>query len=48
MKRLFTFLLALAILLSLAACGDDPNAGMYNAVSCEVMGYEMDCAGDWL
>ena len=48
MKRIFAILLTLAMVLSLAACGDDPNAGKYNAVPCTVMGYEMDCAGDWL
>ena len=48
MKRLFALLLVIAMVLSLAACGDDPNAGIYNAVSCTVMGLDMDCEGDWL
>ena len=49
MKRLLTMLLIIAMLFSMAACGaDDPNAGVYNAVSCTALGFELDCEGDWL
>ena len=49
MKKIIAFLLTLAMLLSLAACGGkDPNAGTYNAVSCKALGISLDCEGDWL
>ena len=49
MKRLFTLLLAISMVFSLAACGRrNPNAGVYNAVSCHALGLELDCAGDYL
>lgn len=49
MKKIIALLLAMAMLLSLAACGGkDPNAGVYNAVSCEALGFSLDCEGDWL
>ena len=44
MKRLFAFLLALTMLLSLAACGggeEDPNAGKYIGVTAAVGGFSM-------
>ena len=45
MKRLFAFLLALSMLLSLAACGgcaeEDPNAGKYIGVSAAVGGFSL-------
>ncbi len=45
MKRLLAFLLALAMVLSLAACGgsaeDDPNAGKYIGISAAVSGFSM-------
>lgn len=50
MKKLFAILLTFAIVLSLAACGekDHPSAGIYNAVSCEALGVELGCEGEWL
>lgn len=49
MKKIIALLLAMAMLLSLAACGgNDPNAGTYNAVSCKALGISLDCEGDWL
>ena len=50
MKKILALLLTLAMLLSLAACGekDHPCAGIYNAVSCTALGFELDCTGDWL
>ena len=49
MKRLLALLLTVAMLMSLAACNaDDPNAGLYNAVSCTALGFSMDCNGDFL
>ena len=50
MKRLFALFMALTMVLSLAACGekDHPNAGIYNAVSCEALGVELGCEGEWL
>lgn len=49
MKKIMALLLAMAMLFSLAACsGKDPNAGVYNAVSCEALGFSLDCEGDWL
>ena len=50
MKKILAFLLTLAMVLSLAACGekDHPNAGVYNAVSCTALGLSLDCAGDWM
>ena len=49
MKRILAILLSLAMLLSLAACGgNNPNAGVYHAVSCTALGFEMDCEGDYL
>ncbi|MBR5125524.1 MAG: hypothetical protein IKU68_02190 [Oscillospiraceae bacterium] len=49
MKKILALLLCFAMLLSLAACGaEDPNAGIYNAVSCTALGMELDCEGDWL
>ena len=45
MKKIIALLLALAMVLSLAACGggaeEDPNAGMYHGVSATVMGFTM-------
>lgn len=50
MKRIVAFLLAFAMLFSLAACGekDHPCAGTYNAVSCEALGISLGCDGEWL
>ena len=48
MKKLIAAVLTLIMLLSFTACGGDPNAGVYNAVSCEALGFSMDCDGDWL
>ena len=49
MKRFLAALLTLAMVLSLAACGgDDPHAGIYEAVSCSALGYSLDCEGDLL
>ena len=49
MKKLISILLTLAMLLSLTACGaEDPNAGIYNAVSCTALGLDLDCERDWL
>ena len=49
MKKLLAIFLTLTMLLSLAACGgNDPNAGVYNAVSCVALGFELGCEGDWL
>lgn len=45
MKKIIALLLALAMLLSLAACGgseeEDPNAGMYYGTNATVMGFSM-------
>ena len=45
MKKIIALLLALAMLLSLAACGgsaeDDPNAGKYIGVSAAVGGFSL-------
>ena len=45
-KKLLALLLSLLIILSLAACSEspstDPNAGLYTAVTAEMMGFEMD------
>lgn len=49
MKRLLPILLIITILFSMAACGaEEPNAGVYHAVSCTALGVELDCEGDWL
>lgn len=49
MKKLLLILLTLIMLFSLAACGgSNPNAGVYHAVSCTALGFEMDCEGDYL
>ena len=49
MKKIIALLLTLAIVFSLSACSaEDPNAGIYNAVSCTALGFELDCTGDWL
>ena len=44
MKKLFAILLTLVMLLSLAACGGepDPNAGVYRGVSATALGFTMD------
>lgn len=46
MKKIIALLLALALLLSLAACGgetaDDPNAGKYQGTTAKAMGMTMD------
>ncbi len=42
---------AVALLLTMFGGGgdsDDPNLGMYNAVSCSYGGFEMSAAGEWL
>jgi hypothetical protein len=44
MKKIIAFLLTLAMLLSLAACGDkesDPDAGVYICTTAEMMGMQM-------
>ncbi len=43
MKKLLAILLAMALLLSLAACGkdEDPHAGKYIGIAAEMMGMEM-------
>lgn len=49
MKRLLIMIIVLALLVSLTACGaDDPNAGIYDAVSCTASGLKLDCEGEWL
>ena len=44
MKRLACFVLILALLLALAACGGepDPNAGVYKATTAEMSGISLD------
>lgn len=44
MKRLVCFVLILAMLLALAACGGapDPNAGVYSATTAEMSGISLD------
>jgi len=44
---------ALALILVLILCfagggKDDPNVGMYKAVSCQVMGFDMECDGEYI
>ena len=42
MKKMMALFLALVMLMSMAACGgNDPNAGVYNAVSCVALGTGM-------
>ena len=49
MKRILSVMLILVMAISLAACGgSNPNAGVYHAVSCTALGFEMDCEGDYL
>ncbi|MDL2214256.1 DUF5640 domain-containing protein [Clostridia bacterium OttesenSCG-928-O13] len=46
MKKVVSILLALVLVIGLAACGggksDDPNVGMWNAVSASMMGIDME------
>ena len=49
MKKFTSFLLALVMIFSLVACGgsgsgDDPNLGVWTAVSVEMMGFSVDVA----
>ena len=49
--KLLSLLLALILCCSLlAGCGGetDPNLGIYNAVACEAMGFELDYEGDYI
>ena len=49
MKKIFTILLTLAMLISLAACGaGSANSEIYEAISCVTEGVAMDCRGDWV
>ena len=49
-KKLISAMLALVLCLCLCACGaePDPNLGMYNAVSCQALGMDMDYEGDYV
>ena len=49
-KRIISFILLAALCLSLCACGKEMETclGVYNAVSCEMMGMELDYEGDYI